>query len=243
LHFSILFFSKLDFLLKKFDFIDISAFLINPNPGVQFRIDSIASFFKIVMKSFLVILLIDLFFAVLIATPLKYFNLFPALKEFSTTPVTIFKITILIPIMEELVFRLPLRVTKVNLLISLSIVVYYILSKLIISNTYFSIIFTLLMAISGFLFTKESTLINSISAFVNLHFLKFFYLQALVFGFLHLTNYNLDFDFFYLFPLFIMGYLFVGCLWGYLRVRYSYGIYICITSHIIINSIYCIILF
>jgi hypothetical protein len=89
---------------------------------------------------------------------------------------------------------------------------------------------------------RDFSFVKILSGFFTNHFWILFYFQALVFGFLHLTNYIVDFRYIYLFPFIAISYISKGCLFGYLRLRFTYGIYLCIASHIFINSIYFLIL-
>jgi hypothetical protein len=70
------------------------------------------------------------------------------------------------------------------------------------------------------------------------HFKKVFYFLALVFGSLHLFNFNLNLTSLMFSPLIIAVYFAMGCFLGYVRVRFSYGIYAGIIVHIMINSLY-----
>lgn len=229
--------------MKEIDFNNLNTFLKNPSPGEQFEINSISSFLKLVWKSFLIILVIDIITGVLIVIPLKNSNLFPPLKEINSTPFNILKITLILPVIEELIFRLPLRISKTNLITSFSVIIFLFLNKWCIYNIYITLSCSLILFFLLHLCIKiESNFMNRITIFFTNHFWALFYFQALVFGFLHLTNYILDFRYFFLFPLFILSYIITGLLWGYLRTRYTHGFYLCIASHIVINSIYCFVL-
>jgi membrane protease YdiL (CAAX protease family) len=89
-----------------------------------------------------------------------------------------------------------------------------------------------------FILKKKSPFSEKLLFFFEKNFRILFYGQALMFGFLHLTNYNLDFNLFYLFPFVAISYIFIGFFLGYLRVRYSSGIFLCIFSHIVVNSLF-----
>ena len=230
-------------ILKKIDLRDLIAFLKNPIPKEFYEINSISSFLSLVWKSFLVLMVIDIIAGILIVLPLKYFSLFPSLKELKLTPIYILKITVISPIIEELIFRLPLRISKINFVTSLSLILFLVLNNLCFSNIFLSLSFSLvifLLLCAGI--HKEFNFLNRLTLPFTKHFSRFFYFQALVFGFLHLSNYIVDFRYFYLFPFIVISYISKGCLFGYLRVRYTFGIYLCIASHIVANSIYCLIL-
>ena len=223
------------------DFSDFIIFLKNPSLEKQFDIKSLSLFLRLVWKSFLILLAGDLILGLVFCGPLIYFNLFPSVKGINFSLLNILKISLFYPIVEELIFRLPLRSSKFNLVISFSILISLLVIKRLVSNFYLAISLSLILYFSlSLFFQKDSLRFIKLINFFTLKFRLVFYFQALLFGFLHLTNYNIEIKYFYIFPLFIMNYIFSGCFWGYLRVRYANGIYLCIVSHILINSIYCV---
>lgn len=223
------------------DFSDFVLFLRNPSLEKQFDIKSVSFFLKLVWKSFLILLAGDLILGLVFCGPLIYFKLFPSVKGINFSLLNILKISLFYPIVEELIFRLPLRSSKFNLVISFSLLISLLVFKRLVSNIYLTISLSLVLYFSlSLFFQKDSLLFSKLINFFTLRFRLIFYFQALLFGFLHLTNYNIEIKYFYIFPLFIMNYIFSGCFWGYLRVRYANGIYLCIASHILINSIYCV---
>lgn len=225
------------------DIRDFIRFLKNPSLEKQIDINSFSTFLKLVWKSFLILLVVDIILGLLFCGPLLYFNLFPSLKGINFNLINVLKISLYYPIIEEVIFRLPLRVSKFNLILPLSILISLLAFKHCLSNFYLAVSLFIILYFSLYLLIKEdSSFFIKLINFLTKKFGLVFYFQALLFGFLHLTNYNLDWEYFYLFPLFIMNYIFTGCFWGYLRVRYSKGIYLCIASHIFINGIYFFIL-
>src|ERR1035437_4740903 len=82
--------------------------------------------------------------------------------------------------------------------------------------------------------------INSISSFLKLIWKVFLIILVidLVTGILIVTPLR----YFYLYPFFAINYIISGLLFGYLRIRFAFGIYLCIVSHILVNCIYCFIL-
>jgi hypothetical protein len=216
-------------------------FLKQPSIGDQFNIISFSSFFKIVWKSFLILVVIDIIIGLGISAPLRYFDLFPAQKDFSPTLPNILKVSLLLPLFEELIFRLPLKISKINVSTTLSIIIFLSIYKL---NIYLGISFSIILfVILLSLFQKETKILINVDTFFVNYFNLFFYSQALIFGFLHLMNYELDLKLFYLFPFFVLSQILTGCFLGYLRLKYSHGIYVCIATHIIVNSIYCFLLY
>jgi hypothetical protein len=228
--------------LKRIDIQDFIAFLKNPGLEEHYKINSISIFLRLVWKSFIVLMLIDIIAGILIVFPLRYFNLFPLLREFKFTPSNILKATLIFPIIEELIFRLPLRISKIYLATSFSLIILLVLNKWCFSNFYLALSFSLVLFLLLYMgITRESSSLDRLTTFFTNHFWVVFYFQAIIFGFLHLKNYIVDFRYFYLLPFIVISYISKGCLFGYLRVRYTFGIYLCIASHIVANSIYCLI--
>jgi hypothetical protein len=221
-------------------FRDFILFLKRPDFGKQFEIKSFSSFVKIVWKSFLILFAVSIITGLVISTPLRYFSLLPSQRDTPFSLINIIKISLLLPIIEELIFRLPLRISKINIAISLSIILFVILNKI---DIYVAIIFSIVLFVFLFLLIKEeSNILERTDNFFTKYFYIFFYFQAFIFGFFHLTNYVLDFKYFYLFPLFVINQIFIGVFLGYIRVRYTYGIFVCIVTHMVVNSIYCLII-
>jgi len=218
-------------------------FLKNPGIDNQVEIESFSTFLKITWKSFLVLLVIDILTGIIFVAPLIHYNLFPSLKPIDFNFYNILKITLIAPVIEELIFRLPLKSSISNVVLSLSLLASLLFRKWVISNILITV-FVLLILYFSFLMIiqKTSHLKIILEDLLSHNFRRIFYFQALFFGFLHLPNFNLDFKYFYLFPIFILNYIFIGGYWGYLRIRYSYGLILCISSHILINSIYFLIL-
>jgi hypothetical protein len=225
--------------VRKIDFKDLILFLRNPQYGKIYEINSLFSFIVLAWKSFLFIVILDIISGLLIITPLDYFNLFPELKHIDYTLVNRLKIILIFPILEELIFRLPLRVTKTNLLIVLSILIFIFLIKCTTYNVFLCLgISSIIITSLSIIIKKEKKYLNSLNFFITKYFGICFYSQASIFGILHLTNFTLNYRYFYLFPFFIFGFIISGCLFGYLRIRFKYGIFLCITSHILINGVY-----
>ena len=222
------------------DFNDLISFLKNPNLEERYEIKSITSFFKLLWRSFLITLGISIAISLFISTPLRYLNLLPPLKDINFSFLSFLKISFFVPLVEELIFRLPLRISRVNLITSLGLILFLIFQNL---NIYVSLSF--LIVSFGFIILiiiNRSDILPIGGNFFTKYYLFIFYSQAILFGLLHLPNYNLDLKYFYLFPLFIIIYILIGCLWGYIRVRFKYGIYACIITHMIVNSLYYLIL-
>jgi hypothetical protein len=223
------------------DIRDFILFMKKPSLGTPIDIISFSLVLKVIWKSFLILFLIDIIIGILISTPLRYFDLFPSQKAFNLSLYNILKVALLLPVVEELIFRLPLKINKVNLSTSFSIVLFLSIYKL---NIYLGISLSIILfGILFLLFQERSKILIKVDNFFSKYLNLFFYLQALIFGLLHLMNYDLDLKIFYLFPFYILSQILTGCFLGYLRLKYTYGIYLCIATHIVVNSIYCLLLY
>lgn len=130
------------------------------------------------------------------------------------------------PVLEEFTFRFFLITKKKNLIISLALLMF--LAFTLSENKYFHISISILLITLIILWKKTKEIID-------LKFHVFFYLQAVLFSFLHITN------FINLFPnnlkifsfLFVIPQFFLGVFSGYLRLRV--GIIASIILHVVFN--------
>jgi len=227
-----------------FVFKDFWTFIKNSNSVEQIDINTFPDFIKLAWKSICILLVFDFVLGIFIVTPLKFYNIYPSIKEIEFTRLRILSIALFLPLLEELIFRLPLRISINNILISLGVFFYFFIRLCFMSKRVIAISCSFIIVLGmQQLFKKKSEIFSTILRTIKNRFWVFFYVQALLFGFLHLTNYNLDFKYIYLFPLVALSYIIPGIFWGYLRVRYSSGIYLCIVSHIAVNSLYCLVIF
>jgi len=220
-------------------FKDFIIFLKRPKNDNQPKIISIVSSIKVCFYTILIMVLIDLVAGVIIL-PLKILNLIPNLKDFHYTVFNIIRITFVLPLIEELIFRLPLKITKINLIVFISMVFFILFYRF---NLLFTLIISFLIILFGLLFLdKNSKFLLFVKHVLNSNFLIVFYLQAVIFGGLHLLNYDLDLNKILIYPFIIISQVLTGLFLGFIRIRYLYGIFICIFSHMLLNSLYCIIL-
>jgi hypothetical protein len=216
-------------------------FFKRPNYETQIEIKSFPLFIKLILKSYLILVLIDIVVGLAVILPLKHYNLFPSQTDMKFDSITILKGILILPVIEELIFRLPLRFSRLNVALAFSMIIFLIFNKLFF---YVALSVSAALFIINYLFLKKDSLVfRFVEDQIKRHFIFLFYLQGLIFGFLHLSNYNLDSSRFYLFPLFIMSFILSGFYFGYLRVRYNYGVFVCAGVHILNNCIYCLVFY
>ena len=141
---------------------------------------------------------------------------------------------LLAPLIEELAFRLGLKLSRTNAAISFGFQFIFIL-------VYFEIwpealsyrIFTIVFIISIFFIALKSGRFLTI---LDKHFNFFVYYNILFFGILHATNYTFSNYHHYLYvPILIIPQLFLGAYFSYARVRYNFGY--SLLFHVLHNAI------
>lgn len=124
----------------------------------------------------------------------------------------LFSTIIIAPLLEELIFRYPLRF-KSNIVLNFFITIFSCFNK-----------------------NYSLKLKNRLKVFWSKKFGILFYLSAILFGLIHLTNYNdLGDTTFILWPILILSQLFAGVLIGYLRIKHNLFIGFCL--HAFSNAI------
>ena len=142
------------------------------------------------------------------------------------------------PIYEELTFRLYLRSLPIYISISISLVVYLLLSdigkfelySLNIDIVYIGILFFLLLKFFAIVKVKRM-----VQKFWGKNFKYIFYFSVLLFALLHLRNFQLTPKHIVFIPLLILPQLISGIIFGYSRMKY--GIFWSIFLHILNNTI------
>jgi hypothetical protein len=224
-----------------FDRKDFLSFLRHPDISKEIHVSSLASVFKLAGISYLYLFAGGFAITLVFLVPLEILNLYPSQKPVDISGFNLFKVAVLIPIIEELIFRLPLKFSKANITVSFSLLIFLVTRNVdLIFAFSVTFLFITFMALN---MRREPDFKYGTKKMFGKYFHLVFYFQALLFGFLHLPNFQLDYGYFYLFPFFILFYVYMGFLCGYVRVRYSYGIYASILIHILMNSLSCIINF
>ena len=165
---------------------------------------------------------------------MSIFNLVPEPPRRSLSD--IYDIVMIAPILEELFFRLPLRNFFKNIFFTLSIL-FYVLTKSCLGMPFSLTIALGIVAIPyipGFMSWLEVRVNNTIERL----FPFFFYLVALSFGFLHITNLeHLTTTQLFFSPVIVFYQILLGLYLGFLRVKFEWGIVYSIFVHSMFNAI------
>ncbi|MCB2195458.1 MAG: CPBP family intramembrane metalloprotease [Bacteroidetes bacterium] len=197
---------------------------------------------RIVPKTFLKLLGILYLVALIpnVITKLLIFNkVIPSnniellLKEYSPLKLFLFG-AIVAPIAEETIFRLNLKTSKLNLVISLTVTLMYSLFAMFKNSWHYSsaiILIITYVVVTLIYYSEEIFKIDS-----QKHFKFTFYFSAIAFGFLHIFNFNdPNYLTFILFPVITMPQIAMGLITGYLRLKngFVHGV----IFHILVNAI------
>lgn len=147
-------------------------------------------------------------------------------------------IIFLAPLLEEFVFRLPLRFSKITLSGSLSVFFIVVIKLFYIQDGNY-IIYFLSIPLSVIFYGLLSYKINiylKIKVFWEKHFSYVFYFVALIFGLSHLFNYNEIYLWMIVSsPFLTLPHIVMGLFLGFIRI--NYGFFYSFLFHVTINFI------
>ncbi|PWS31795.1 CPBP family glutamic-type intramembrane protease [Pedobacter paludis] len=217
------------------------------NPNIQFKQsksfkDSLKDLFSVFGYAFLCVALNYLIvsFIDFIITSTKHFSFITAIdkaQNVASTEKNILFFLVIAPVIEELIFRLPLKASRLNIFISfiLAYYLFYLSHKTFqsIVNINESIKFLTFSLICYSLLYKVNT--KFYYTFSGKYFTAYFYLLTITFGLLHLSNFiHLVPDNLILFaPIFVIHQIIVGFFLGYLRLKR--GLFWSILMHTMLN--------
>ncbi len=153
-------------------------------------------------------------------------------KENLNTQFFIFMVLIA-PVTEELALRLFLIPKKINVIISLS-VLFFLISNMVLNlfsqpNIIYRLVLAVLCIGASFVTWKRFV------EFIDSNYNRFFHFSALLFGFVHLFNYDSVNDIWYYAPLIVLPHIVFGYFAGFIRLKM--GFKYSVAFHIFNNSI------
>jgi hypothetical protein len=212
--------------------------LVNKNSFKQ----NLKEFFQILLYFYLATFINHIFISLIdiglkIYSNFSFRDLIDALQNNASANRSFFFFLVFAPIVEEIIFRLPLKIKKLNLFISLAVAFlffYYLSAISSMATLKFFLIFIPYLICLGFLIffvVKTSFLEN----FKEKYYIFYFYGLSVIFGLLHLTNFIEDVpNKLILFsPIFTFFQIISGVFLSYTRIKY--GLIWSIALHMIIN--------
>lgn len=149
----------------------------------------------------------------------------------------------LLPLLEELLFRLSLKFKSIYLVLTSICAGYYIVTKFVFHSRlssfedtfYYRICIGLLTGLFILIILKNKRLADFLRDIWVRKFTIIYYASALVFAWLHIFNFELTLTNVLLLPIITLPQLFSGLMMGYLRI--SFGFLYPLLIHIATNSI------
>jgi Type II CAAX prenyl endopeptidase Rce1-like len=143
---------------------------------------------------------------------------------------------VIVPFLEEVVFRLPLDISKKSIAIALSVMVYTHSGSSILRIDIFSYHtwLSIILALSVFILTINFLSNDFLVKVKTLYFKHFFYLMAILFALVHIANFAIsDYRLFLLYPIYVLPQFFMGIFIG--NIRMQYGFFWGLLLHALIN--------
>ncbi len=133
------------------------------------------------------------------------------------------KIVLIIPLIEEIIFRLFLVTTKLNLLLTSSFILFLFFNKSFFNiqyNSYITYLYLVIIIIINILLNKKIFIIQKI---INKRINYFSTMSFLLFGFVHIMNIReLNFSIFFLYPFFILPQIIMGYFITNIRIKLGF---------------------
>ena len=146
----------------------------------------------------------------------------------------VFFVAMVIPIIEETLFRLNLRYSRLNFAIFIGVIVYYLFRFLSDLERFYAILLGLLVgAIVWFIIKPNINLI--LRNFWEVHTKIIFYLFLSFFALTHISNYEMTPSLFFISPILLLPHLVGGIFYSYARLKA--GVLFAICLHAINNVI------
>lgn len=233
----------LEFQFYKETFTDFFHFLFNPS------LQSVKPKKSVKEKVFIstLLFLLKISFSVAIAGIIGIFyeprNLTDASMSSRFTPFVYLMVGgLLLPVFEEILFRLSLIFKPIYLGLSTAAATYYFLTKLVFKvrlseydDTFFTrVCIGLVMGILVYMITNKNSIKYSLSNFWVQNFKSIYYISCILFAWLHIFNFELNLTNLLLLPILTLPQLFSASISGYIRI--NFGFQYPLLVHIITNS-------
>ena len=225
--------------MKKYSLLSIIEFFKSPETTKgEFR--SVSHKYKMFFQLFFINLLIVALISII--TGLLRINFNVSFKEINQELLIVWILNLsIIPILEEIAYRLPLFYSKKNLVLSFTVIVYFLLSVIfadglldISANVYLRIFASFTAGGLFYIILRVKSLENKISRFWEVHYGIAFYGLLLLFTLGHIENYNLNLTVLTLMPILLIPQFIGGIFFSFTRIKF--GIIYSIALHIMINA-------
>jgi len=137
---------------------------------------------------------------------------------------------LILPFIEEVLFRLSLKFKPIYLSLTSGVFVYYILTKLVFHTKLSAVDESFLMRVGASIFSgiilysvfNIKSVKNRLIKFYSLHFRSIYYVTCVVFAWIHISKYELNWTNVLLLPILTLPQLFSAIVYGYIRVSFGF---------------------
>ncbi len=147
------------------------------------------------------------------------------------TPIVLLLVgVVILPFLEEALFRLSLKFKTSYLALTSSVFCYYVLTKLIFHTKFSAIdesflirvVISVSLGIVLYPILNIKSLKNTLGEFWTQHFRSIYYVSCLVFAWMHYSKYDLNWTNVLLLPILTLPQLMSAIIYGYIRVSYGF---------------------
>jgi len=166
------------------------------------------------------------FLATFVLVSLKMAGLLPVYWSPKLSSVLIlFGVTVFIPLLEEILFRLNLKITKLNITVFLSLVIIVIVKLMFLQGIPIYVYFLAIPVFVPIYYILDRTNLPMlrIETFWKSHFKYIFHFAAIGFGMMHLFNFEtIKWWMIAISPLLAAPYITLGYILGYIRMKHGF---------------------
>jgi hypothetical protein len=161
-------------------------------------------------------------------TGFSFIKIIKVQQEIGTKRLPLFFILFLGPLMEECIFRLPLKISKLNVSLALSLAsLYFIGDKIVDFNilSFYTLIKIIpILFIIYFVYLSKKNLIPVLKKLLDKYYTLYFYSLAIVFGLVHIFNFYkvVPINLLIFSPLFTMSLILLGVFLNYIRIKIGF---------------------
>lgn len=147
------------------------------------------------------------------------------------TPIVLLLVgVIILPLLEEVLFRLSLKFKPIYLALTLSVFCYYFLTKLVFYTKLSALddsfltraVISILLGVIFYPIINIKKIKATLSEFWTRHFQSVYYISCLVFAWMHYSKYELNWTNALLLPILTLPQLMSAIIYGYIRVTFGF---------------------
>lgn len=211
-------------------FLDIIRFIKKPNNSQDSQKSTLLKTYDtigLLLLKFICLIPVVLFFALVYDPP----NVQSVSMAERFSPIMLLLLAgVILPLIEEIAFRLSLKFKPIYLALSSTVLLYYFLNKAIfhVKNTAFDETFTLRVGIAVTFGIVMFSLINissvkeRLAKFWSEYFRSIFYFSCVLFAWVHITKYEINAVNILLLPILTLPQLMSAIIYGYIRVSFGF---------------------